>query len=189
MSIAAQLMSSNDTSRYLDDIFNIDNPYFDNMISSIYPKELKLTKANISDISAAFLDLDISINNGKVSTKIYDKRDDFDFNIVNYPHLDGDVPRATSYGVYISQLIRYARACSSIDDFNNRNRIISEKLLKQGYRYNKLKEYCKQYISHLPDEKSTNSNISVKNMTLTLGVGSWVLHMTYHLVLENNCVL
>ena len=140
----------NDTSRYLDDIFNIDNLYFDSMIPSIYPKELKLIKANISDDSAAFLDLDISINNGKISTKIYDKRDDFDFNIVNYPHLDGDVPRATSYGVYISQLIRFARACSSIDDFNNRNRIISEKLLKQGYRYNKLrKTFAKFYYRNI----------------------------------------
>ena len=140
----------NDTSRYLDGIFNIDNPYFDNMISSIYPKELKLIKANISNNSAAFLDLDISINNGKISTKIYDKRDDFDFNIVNYPHLDGDVPRATSYEVYISQLIRFARACSSIDDFNNRNRIITEKLLKQGYRYNKLrKTFAKFYYRNI----------------------------------------
>ena len=64
----------NDTSRYLDDIFNIDNLYFDSMIPSIYPKELKLIKANISDDSAAFLDLDISINNGKISTKIYDNK-------------------------------------------------------------------------------------------------------------------
>ena len=136
----------NNTSRYLDDIFNIDNPYFHNMISLIYPKELKLNKANISDVSAAFLDLDLSINNGIVSTKIYDKRDDFDFKIVNYPHLDGDVPRATSYGIYISQLIRFARACSSVEDFNNRNRIITEKLLKQGYRYNKLrKTFAKFY--------------------------------------------
>ena len=115
----------NDTSQYLDDIFNIDNPYFDQMRSSIYPKELTLNKANNSDISAAFLDLDLSINSGIVSSKIYDKRDDFDFKIVNYPHLDGDVPRATSYGVYISQLIRFARACSSVEDFSNRNRVIT----------------------------------------------------------------
>ena len=82
------------------------------MRTSIYPKELQLNKANNSNISADFLDLDLSINNGIVSSKIYDKRDNFNFKIVNYPHLDGDVPRATSYGVYISQLIRFARACS-----------------------------------------------------------------------------
>ena len=130
----------NNTSRYLDDIFNMDNPYFDSMFSSIYPKELKLNKANISDISAPFLDLDLSIHNGVISSKIYDKRDDFNFNIVNYPHLDGDVPRSTSYGIYISQLIRFARACSSVDDFIERNRLITAKLLTQGYIFDKLRK-------------------------------------------------
>lgn len=140
----------NDTSRYLDDIFNIDNPYFDKMVSCIYPKELKLNKANTSDTSASFLDLDLSINNGIISSKIYDKRDDFDFKIVNYPNLSGDVPRATSYGVYISQLIRYARACSSVEDFCDRNRVITEKLLKQGYRFDKLrKTFSKFYHRNL----------------------------------------
>ena len=61
------------------------------------------------------------IPNGIVSTKIYDKRDVFNFEIFNFPFLDGDVPRSPSYGVYISQLIRYARVCSHVDDFNNRN--------------------------------------------------------------------
>ena len=130
----------NNTSRYLDDIFNLDNPYFDGLISSIYPKELKLNKANNSDTSASFLDLDLSISNGIISSKIYDQRDDFNVSIVNFPQLDGDVPRATSYGVYISQLIRFARACSSVKDFNIRNRSLTEKLLKQGYRYHKLRK-------------------------------------------------
>jgi len=140
----------NSTSRYLDDIFNLDNPYFDGLISSIYPKELKLNKANSSDNSASFLDLDLSIQNGIISSKIYDKRDDFNFSIVNFPQLDGDVPRATSYGVYISQLIRFARACSSVEDFNIRNRALTEKLLKQGYRYHKLrKTFSKFYHRNL----------------------------------------
>ena len=125
----------NDTSRYLDDIFNIDNPFFDNMVPVIYPKELKLNKANTSNTSAAFLDLDLSIDNGVISSKIYDKRDDFDLSIVNFPFLDGDVPRTPSYGIYISQLIRFSRACSCVGDFNSRNLILTEKLLKQGYRF------------------------------------------------------
>ena len=54
---------------------------------------------------------------------MYDTRDDFDFEIVNSPFLDGDVPRSTSYGVYISQLIRFARASSSVADFNTRNKL------------------------------------------------------------------
>ena len=63
-----------------------------------------MNKANISDTEAPFLDLHLSVANGFVSSKIYDKRDDFDFDIVNFPFLDGDVPRRASYGVYISQL-------------------------------------------------------------------------------------
>ena len=69
------------------------------MVNRIYPPELQLNKANTSDLS---------ISNGLVSSKVYDKRDDFDFDIVNFPILDGDVPRSTAYGVYISQLIRFA---------------------------------------------------------------------------------
>ena len=74
------------------------------MVSQIYPSELQLNKANTSDTKAAFLYLHLSISNDTVSTKINDKRDDFDFEIVNCPFLDGDVSRSTSYGVYISQL-------------------------------------------------------------------------------------
>ena len=73
------------TSRYLDDILNINNVYFDNMVIQIYPSELQLNEANISDTEAAFLDLYLSISNDIVSTKIYDKRDDFYFEIVNCP--------------------------------------------------------------------------------------------------------
>ena len=75
------------------------------------------------------------ISNGTVSTKIYDKWDDSDFDIDNFPFLDGDVPSRTSYGVYISQLIRFARASSNLSDFNYRNKALTVKLLRQGYRY------------------------------------------------------
>ena len=107
----------NSTSRYLDDLLNIDNPYFEGMVNQIYPPELQLHKTNTSDTEAPFLDLHLSISNGFVSSKIYDKRDDFDFDIVKFPFLDGDVPRRPSYGVYISQLIRFARVCSHVEDF------------------------------------------------------------------------
>ena len=75
-----------------------------------------MNKASISDTKAPFLDLHLSVSNGFVSCKIYDKRDDFDFDIVNFPFLDGDVPRRASYGVYISQLIRFARVCNHVTD-------------------------------------------------------------------------
>ena len=75
----------NTTSKYLDDIFNINNVYIDNMVSQIYPSEPQLIKANTSGTEAAFLELHLSISNDIVSTKIYDKRDEFDFEIVNFP--------------------------------------------------------------------------------------------------------
>ena len=80
-----QIDTFNTTSRYLDDILNINNVNFDNMVSQIYPSELQRNKAYTSDTKTAFLDLHLSISNDIVSTKIYDKRDDFDFEIVNFP--------------------------------------------------------------------------------------------------------
>ena len=112
----------------MDNILNINNVYFDNMVSQIYPSELQLNIANTSDTEAAFLDLHVSISNVNVSTKINNKRDDVDLEIVNFPFLDGDVSRSTSYGVYISQLIRFARASSYVTDFNTRNKLFTQKL-------------------------------------------------------------
>ena len=88
---------------------------------------------------------------GIVSSKIYDKRDDFNFKIVNFPFLDGDVPRSPSYGVYISHLIRFARVCSNVDDFNNRNLFLTAKLLKRGYRYHKIR---KAFLNSTTDTQS-----------------------------------
>ena len=87
----------NSTSRYLDDLLNIDNHYFEQMVGQIYATELRLNKASSSDTGDPFLDLNLSITNGIVSFKSYDKRDDFNFEIVNFPFLDGDVPRSLSY--------------------------------------------------------------------------------------------
>ena len=77
----------------------------------LYMHELQLNKANSSDTKAPFLDLNLSIRNGIACSKIYDKRDYLNFEIVNFPFFDGDVPRSPSYGVYISRLIRLARVC------------------------------------------------------------------------------
>ena len=84
------------------------------MVGRIYLPELQVKRANASDTEASFLDLYLSISHGFVSSKIYDKRDDFDFDLVNFPFLDGGVTRSTSYGVYISQLIRFARVSSHV---------------------------------------------------------------------------
>ena len=88
----------NSTSRYLDDLLNINSIHFKRMVHRIYPAELQLNKTHASDTEAAFLDLNLYLHNDLVSTKIYDKRGDFD--IVNFPYLDSDVPQRPSYGVY-----------------------------------------------------------------------------------------
>ena len=87
--------------RYSEDLFNIENPYFEQMVGQIYPTELQLNKANSSHTEAPILDLDFSFTNGIVSSKIYDKMNDFNFEIVNFLFLVGDVPSSPSYGVYI----------------------------------------------------------------------------------------
>ena len=133
----------NDTSRYLDDIFTIGNPTFAEHIPDIYPRELQLNKANTSDKETSFLDLNmmiIKVIGNDIHTSVYDKRDDFGFPIVNFTWLSGDVPRLPSYGIYILQLVRFARCCTSVFDFHSKNLQITSKLLTQAYRYHKLRK-------------------------------------------------
>ena len=110
----------NTTSRYLGDILNINNVFFDNMVSKTYPLELQLNEVNTSDTKARFFTCICPF----LMIFFRPKRDDFDFEMINF--LDGDVPRSTSYGVYISQLIRFARASSHVAYFN------IQKLLKHS---------------------------------------------------------
>ena len=143
-------------------LWNTDNPYFEGIVNRIYPPELQLNKANTSDTEAPFLDLHLSISKGFVSSKIYYKRDDFDFDIVNFPFLDGDVPRSTSYGVYISQLIRFARVSNHVADLNACIKSLTTKLLQQGYRYHKLrKTFSKFYRRHY--DLVSNFNVGLKD--------------------------
>ena len=133
------------------------------MVNQFYPAKLQLNKANTSDTEAPIFDLHLSISNGFISYKIYNKRDDFDFDIVNFPFLDGDVPRLPWYGVYISQLIRFARVCSHVDDFNSRNKYLTAKLLKQGYRFHKLRQaFSKLYRRH--NELVTKLSVGLKSL-------------------------
>ena len=167
----------NTTSRYLDDILNINNVYFDNMVSQIYTSELQLNKTSTSDTEAAFLDLHLSTTNDIVFTKIYDKRDDFDFEIVNFPFLDGDVPRSTYYGVYISQLICLARASSYVADFNTCNKLLTQKLLKQGYRYHKLRKtfskFYRQYYDLISKFQVGLNLFCVKDFRNLISIMTW----------------
>ena len=154
----------NSTFRYLDDLLNIDNDFFDSMVNRIYPSELQLNKANVSDTEASFFGLHLSISDGFVKTKIYDKRDDFYFDIVNFPFLDSDVPRSTSYGVYILNLFDLL-VSSHVDDFNTRNKVVTLNLLRQGYRYDKLhKAFSKFYRRHF--DIVSKYNVGLKTLLL-----------------------
>ena len=96
-----------------------------------------------------------------------------DFDIVNFPFLDGDVPRHTSYGVYISQLIRFTRA-SSNSDFSCRNKALTAKHLKQGYCCHKLrKAFSKFYCRH--NELVEKYNVSFEETSATRHIGTRIL--------------
>ena len=108
----------NDTSRYLDDIFTIDNPEFEKHIPDICVSNgTSVKQSNYVRQKTSFLNFDIKVVGSDVHTSVYDKRDDFGFPIVNFPWFSGDVPRLPSYVVYISQLVRFARCCTSVSDY------------------------------------------------------------------------
>ena len=128
------------TYRYIDDVLSINNPEFENYLGQMYPAELEIKDTTESTTSASYLDLLLSIGrDGQLHTSIYDRRDDFNFHITNFPFLSSNIPSSPAYGVFISQLIRYARACSSYECFILRARRLSSKLLKQGYLVERLK--------------------------------------------------
>ena len=141
----------NTTSRYFDDILNINNVYFENMVSQIYPSELQLNKAGASGAEAAFLDLHLSISNDILSAGIYDKRDDFGFGVVNFPFLDGDVPRSASYGVCVSRLVRFAGASGCVAGFGAHGGLLARRLLKQGYQCHRLRKTFSKFYRRYYD--------------------------------------
>ena len=127
----------------LGGVLDVGDVCFDNIVGQIYPSGLQLNKANASDAAVAFLYLHLSVSNDVVSARIYDKRDDFDFEIVGFPFLDGGVPRSASC---VSQLIRFARASGYVADLSARNRLLARRLLGQGCRCHYLqKTFSKFY--------------------------------------------
>ena len=138
--------------RYIDDLIVFNNKKFGDYVKEIYPSQLTVEKANTSDDLANYLDLTFIIeSNNRLYTKLYDKRDDFDFHIVNFPFLSSNIPSSPSYGVYISQLIRYARCCSYYDDFGYRHKLLADRLLSQGYEVKRLRNSFKKFYGRYPD--------------------------------------
>jgi hypothetical protein len=105
-------VSFNHTFRYIDGVLSINNHNFHNYVHLKYPDELEIKDTTEADKSASYIDISLNIDsNGRLITSLYDKRDDFDFAIVNFPFLCSNIPFSPAYGVYVSKLIRYARAC------------------------------------------------------------------------------
>ena len=98
--------------------FSLNNSRFGDFVDRIYPIELEIKDSTDTDRSASYLDLHLEIDSeGRLRTKLYDKRDDFNFPIVNFPFICSNIPAAPAYGVYISQMIQYSRACGSYQEF------------------------------------------------------------------------
>ena len=125
--------------RYIDNLIAFNNKRFGDYVKEIYPSQLTDEKANTSDDLANYLDLTFIESNNRLYTKLYDKPDYFDFHIVNFLFLSSNIPSSPSYGVYISQMIRYARCCSYYDDFGYHHKRLVDRLLSQGYEVKRLR--------------------------------------------------
>ena len=122
------------------------------MIKFVSPPELEIKETTDSALSTSFLDLYLEFDDsGQLSTKIYDKRDDFNFKIINFPNMCSNIPASPAYGFYISQLIRYARASSNHSDFLKHHFYLRNRLLDQGYKKIRLMRSLKKFIFRYQD--------------------------------------
>ena len=164
--------------RYIHDVLSINNPDFENYLGQMYPPELEIKDTTESNTSASYLDLLLSIGrDGQLYTSLYDKRDDFNFHIKNFPFMSSNIPSSPAYGVFISQLIRYARASSSFECFILRAVRLSNKLLGQGYVkeclrsslrkfYGRYRDLMKQYEVPSPEYNTTFWMMTIYSDTL-----------------------
>ena len=141
----------------IDDVLSLKNTKFAEYLEFIYPREL-VKETTETAASSSYLDCYLYIESGKLTTRLYDKRDGFNFPIVNFPLLSSNIPSATAYGVYVSQLIRYTRACSNYQDFMERGKVLTTRLLSQGYKKNWLNNiYFDQMVDRIyPTELQLN---------------------------------
>ena len=138
--------------RYIDDVLSISNPEFENYLGQMYPVKLESKDTTESNTFPSNLDLLLSIGrDGQLHTSIYDKRVDFNFHITNFPFLGSNIPTSPAYGVFMSLLIRYARACSSYGCFILRVTRLSNKLLEQGYVKERLESSLRKFYGRYGD--------------------------------------
>ena len=122
------------------------------VISDIYPKKVTISETTESTSVACYVDLLFTRDkSNNITTKLDDKRDAFGFHIVHFPFMSSNIPSAPAYGVYTSQLIRYARCCSNYSDFLSRHRALVTRLLSQGYKGNRLSNTFKTFYGRRID--------------------------------------
>ena len=160
--------SFNFTYRYIDDVLSLNNPQFGTYLHQIYPDELEIKDTSDTPNSSSYLDILLTTDcNQKLRTRLYDKRDDFNFPIINFPFISSNIPAAPAYGVYVSQLIRYARTCSAYQDFVVRSKNLTSKLLDQGYTASKLMSSFKKFYGRHYD-LTTQYDVSVTKMLIDI---------------------
>ena len=137
--------------RYIDDLFVANFPEFKDHIYKIYPRDLEIKLESNDSKKLSYLDLLIESQNSRLIFSVYDKRDDFNFEIVNYPYLDSCIPKKSALGVYISQLIRYARICSLFPNFKSKSIALVLKLRSQGYRDSDLRRLTLRFFRDKQD--------------------------------------
>ena len=157
----------NFTRRYIDDLNTINNDgYLEeyHRKRKIYPEEMQLNKENEDEKKATFLDLEEEVSENMIHVKTYDKRDAFKFEIVNYPDLSGNIPRKPAYGIYSSQIIRYARSCSREQDLISRIQDLTRKLAKKKFTIEDMKVTLRKCLRRYPWIAVKLGRNSIKNI-------------------------
>ena len=137
--------------RYIDDLFVANFPTFRDHIYEIYPQDLEIKLESNNTQEVTYLDLKIKSENSTLNFSVYDKRDDFSFDIVNFPYIDSCIPKKSALGVYLSQLIRYAKLSSKYEGFLQRSRSLVDKLKTQGYKEYDLKRLTSRFFREKHD--------------------------------------
>ena len=123
-------------------MLTLNNNRFEEEIINIYPPELTLKKLLNLILEYhiwTFPSVSATIN------KVYDKRENFNFNLVNYPYMCSNIPANPTYGVYVSQLVRISSICDNYVSFVKRHQLLTKRLIKQGFWYSKLSVSFKKF--------------------------------------------
>ena len=130
----------------------MNNPKLNDYIDVIYPKKLEIKDTTDAPKWDNYLDLHLEFDeDGKLVTRLYDKRDNFNFHTVNFAYLSSNIPESPACGVFVLQLIRYAWVCSKHEDFLFKGFILVLKLLKQGYSSRKRQTTFRKFYGRHRD--------------------------------------